>query len=220
MARRRPFATPVQRRLLHMILMVVGTGRLAIGQQLIVERSSTRFPVEALPLLTTVAPHLPEKLTLLTFEWPLGRLEPANEGGCWEPVEIRLTVALGPSVGNGTHVSNLIQRATGTLWVGQDRRRWKIEQFNFGTFLARTGLGTDGRQVGFFVPVAFLPSPLDHDYRGAIHSVLGFSCRLDGGGPATCTGPHFVFQSQFAWEFFPESPPLNRLLSPGPVWER
>jgi len=206
--------------LLHIIFLVVGAGRLAIGQQLVVEETSTRFPVEAQPLLTTVTPQLPEKLVLLTFEWPFGRLEPANEGGCWEPVDLRLTVALGPSVGNGTRVSNLIQRAAGTLWVGQDRRRWKIEQFNFGTFLARTGLGTNGRQVGFFVPVVFLPSPLDHDYRGAIHSVLGFSCLLNGEGPATCVGPHFVFQFPYAWEFFPESPPLTQLLLPGPMRER
>lgn len=218
--RQRQIATPVQRRFLLIIVLVACAGRLASGQQLVVDEISAKFPAEALTLLTTVTPHLPEKLVLLTFEWPVGRLEPANEGGCWEPVEVRLTLALGPSVGNGTHVSNLLQRAAGTLWVGPDRRRWKIEQFNFGTFLARTGFEPDGKQVSFVLPVVFLSTPLDHDYEGGIHSVLGFSCKLNGQGPATCTGPHFVFQFPFAWEFFPEAPPLTQLLLPGPMRER
>jgi hypothetical protein len=153
-ARQRRMATLVQQCFLIVAALGGCAGRLASGQQLVMDEISAKFPAEALSLLTTVTPHPPEKLVLLTFEWPVGRLEPANEDGCWEPVEVRLTLALGPSVGTGTHVMNVIERAAGTLWVGPDRRRWKIEQFDFGTYFARAGFEPPRKQVSFFFPLS------------------------------------------------------------------
>jgi hypothetical protein len=204
-------------RLLIVAALVSCAGGLASGQQLVMDDVTATIPAGALPLLTTVRPQLPEKLVLLTFEWPSGRIEPEEESGCWEPAEASITIALGPSYGTEAHVANLIERAAGTLWVGADRRRWKIEQFNFGYFAARTGYDLATKRVSFFLPVVFLRSPsLDHDYGGGLHAVLGFSCRLDGGERVSCAGLHFVFQDPYAWEFFPEAPPLSQLLLPRP----
>jgi hypothetical protein len=200
------------RRILILAALAGGAGRLLSGQQLVMDDVSVKIPAEALSLLTTVTPIPPDKLILLTFEWQNGRLDSPSQNGCWEPASLKLSLVLGPSVGNSSRVMNIIGRAHGNLWVGSDHWRWRIEQYNFGTYFARAGFEPLRRRLSFFLPVAFLSDVLTHDYEGALHAVLGFSCQVNSQRTATCAGPHFVFD--FRWEYFPESPPLIRLLSP------